>query len=145
MVIFNGVQFDGPIEEISLARNSITERFVSSLIHTQYLRELRVSETAVGNDFFDVCRAFPELYLLDVRDTKVDDSGLSRVDLLRNLKQLQLSGLKVSTRSLESICRLQHLEVLGLEGTDLTQANLGCLRFAKSLAHLHLAGAKLFC
>lgn len=85
----------------------------------------------------------PEIIVIDLSETRVTDSGLTRLAAFSSLRNLALNGTSVSDKGLQDIGRLTELRTLELRNTQITGTELSALRSLPHLQSIDLAGAKL--
>jgi hypothetical protein len=86
---------------------------------------------------------FELVWSIDLSDTEISDSALSKLSGVASLTSLDLSGTSVGDAGLIQLRGLQNLETLWLNGTDVTDAGLVQLKELENLKLLWLSGTEV--
>jgi internalin A len=73
----------------------------------------------------------------------VSDTGVAALPKFSGLKRLDLSGARISPKSLESVARLTSLESLRINGIPLEDTSIAVLKSLPSLTELSLVGTSI--
>ena len=82
-----------------------------------------------------------DIVILNLRRTKVTDSGLAMLEKMSNLRRLELQETKTGDAGLAGIKALGGLEILNLYDTQVTDMGLARLAGLKKLRKLYIVGA----
>jgi hypothetical protein len=81
-----------------------------------------------------------KLILLDLRQTKITDTGLAHISKMKRLEWLFLAGTGVSDAGMKEVSKLTNLEYLSLDDTQVTDAGIAHLRSLQKLDEFSLDG-----
>jgi hypothetical protein len=88
-------------------------------------------------------RQFPFLRALELRECTLPDQFLERLANLENLKDLSLSGAKISAAAFARLGESSNLERLDLSRTGITDAELARLKGLTTLKKLNVSGTRV--
>lgn len=92
----------------------------------------------------DIARAFPNLEILDINTTQIDDEAIKEVIKLNHLKQLDISGnTALTNESIKEISKLKDLEWLDISVCNVDDACLDSLMKLEKLESLLLSATKI--
>ncbi|MGI9470442.1 MAG: leucine-rich repeat domain-containing protein [Rubripirellula sp.] len=145
-----------PLSQLCLAGCEVTEQGISLLPASPQLRWLDLARLPVGNT--EIQRLAPNsaaleqltlevtridqglipwlqkatnLREVDLSWTKSDDAVIEALNGAADLSTLWMTGSKLTDRSIDSISRMQRLESVDLQRTEVTEAGIGRLRTAR--------------
>ncbi|MFT7641317.1 MAG: hypothetical protein ACI9G1_003064 [Pirellulaceae bacterium] len=95
--------------------------------------EIRIHDTVVTNDDMARLQEVPQLRVLDLKKTKIDDRGLLVLAQHENLHQLALRGAKITDAGIEHLVDLPKLAILNLPDAKFTNKSLERLQQLKKL------------
>jgi serine/threonine protein kinase len=113
---------------------------LTELTHLSF-RQMRLSTTA-NEDSLEWIGRLKKLTYLDLGNTDADGQVLQHLDKLPDLKSLYLTDLTLGT-GIQNLSTLTHLQVLDLEGTDLTDDGAKWIASLSSLRFLDVGNTKL--
>lgn len=159
---------DGEIVAVDLRRSWIGDLDLQRLAGLARLRSLLLGQTHISDRALAVVAALPALRELDlffcehitdagaarlrsaaklerlnVRGTKIGESGVKFLTELQNLRSLDLGISEIGDPSIELLEALPRLETLALGGNRLSEAGIAGLRALKRLRELDLSGAQV--
>jgi serine/threonine protein kinase len=126
-------------DEISLERTKVTDDGLIYLKRFLKLRRLKLGGTKITDSGLKWLRG-QNLASLDLRDCEIRGYGLSDLDGMGLLRELNLSGTHIEDSGLPAMKGLHTLEVLALNYTAISDLGLANLPAISSLRELHLAG-----
>ena len=130
--------------EESDQENEITDAGLGHLRRPDRLIRLAAADTLIGDAFMKRLASATRLQLLHLSGTRVTDEGLRSLPRLPKLKYLGLSYTSVGDAGLKAALEdRSSLEILWLEGTQITDASLALLKDAKCLQFLSLDGTRV--
>jgi len=130
------------LRALQLANNPITDEGVEHLAKLSKLERLSLSGTNItGGSLNTIKPSFPNLHELAVAGAEIAGSDLGRMP--EGLRILRLTDCPVSDRDVPLLQSLQRLELLDLDGTDITGASLASLAKLQGLRHLDLSNTSL--
>lgn len=122
----------------------VTDAGLGHLPRPDRLTHLAAANTRIGDAFLKRLTGATGLEVLHLSGTRVTDEGLRALPPLPKLKYLGLSYTSVSDAGLAAALKdVSSLEILWLEGTQITDAILALLKDAKRLVHLSLDGTRV--
>jgi Leucine-rich repeat (LRR) protein len=129
--------------------SDITDAGVRELATLKKLRklELSVNYALTGAGFADLGK-LPDLRILRLYQTKVDDAGLKEICQIKSLSELDVGVTAVTEAGLTELTRLKRLQILRIWNVKLTDAGLKTLARCQNLreltmSRLHQTGAGL--
>jgi hypothetical protein len=102
------------------------------------LRRLYLRDTAIRNGDCKEIAAAEHLRVLDISCTAIDDVGLEQVCTLARLTHLYLHQTKVSDRAADLLGDLQQLREIGISGTRVTKEGLAAIVANSSVRDVYL-------
>jgi hypothetical protein len=122
----------------------VTDAGLGHVRRPDRLIRLAAADTLIGDAFMKRLASAARLQLLHLSGTRVTDEGLRSLPRLPKLKYLGLSYTSVGDAGLKAALEdLSSLEILWLEGTQITDASLALLKDAKCLQFLSLDGTRV--
>jgi hypothetical protein len=118
-------------------RNVFGDDFMNPVV----VARLAASETA-DEDLISVGK-LTHLRMLDLRDTRITDDGLTHLRGLRRIEILVLTGTNLSDRGLEHLTGMTGLKVLCLEETGITDRGLRLLKEFPYLGWLNVCATRI--
>jgi hypothetical protein len=97
---------------------------------------ISVDNTPADDAFLRFVGGITSLRHLDLADSAITDTGMSRLSSLTNLISLDLSGTRITNTGMQHLRSLKNLDQLAIERTGVTDAGLEHLRGMKNLGHL---------
>jgi hypothetical protein len=94
------------------------------------LEQLRLEATQVDTGLIDWLRKATSLRELDLSTTRVDDSVVETLGAA-GLSILWLTGTEVTDKSIDTIAKMGHLEMVDLKQSKVTAAGIARLRAAR--------------
>ncbi|MBN9524421.1 hypothetical protein J0H58_38890 [bacterium] len=139
-----GIVADLPAPDVTFALyqsgTDITDAGVKELAALKTLRRLELSAnlqlTGAG---FGALAALPDLQVLGLYQTRVNDAGLTEVCRIAALRELDVGSSAVTEGGLAGLEKLERLQVLGVSGVKLTDAGLAALGRCRNLRALTLS------
>jgi hypothetical protein len=118
---------------------AVTDAGLDHLPRPDRLVSLAAANTLIGDAFLKQLAGATELETLHLSGTRVTDEGLQSLPRLPKLKYLGLSYTSVGDAGVAAALEdPSSLEILWLEGTQITDASLALLKDAKRLVYLSL-------
>lgn len=121
------------IEEIDLARSSITDNAIQYLVKIPNLTKLILSRTNVTS--LTGLNQAKKIQSLDLNSTNVTDAAVDNVVGIRGLKELYLGKTKITDRGVEKLTHLSQLKVLTLKQSP--QLGTATIRALKKMPGLN--------
>lgn len=110
-----------PIRELSLENTLITDDTVSTLSKIKSLKSVSFSDTSLTGVNLD---KFENLVHIDMRKSKLNDSGAESISRIKRLHHLRISGEHLSRAGMESLAKTRRLKQLEVEGNFLSSSDL---------------------
>jgi hypothetical protein len=107
--------------------------FLSDVVDMDSPDPIKVNDRILTN-----VEVLTELKSLNLSDTRITDSGLEKLRGLKTLRLLALSGTQVTNNGLDHIMGLTRLETLSLHDTEISDAGLEHLKGLTELEYLYL-------
>lgn len=107
------------------------------------LLALSLGGTSIDDTCLPVVARLNSLHVLNLRRTRISDSGLEGLGGLPSLWSLDLSGTPVSDAGMATIAKMPRLEELNLNWTHITDAGLAVVGGMRSLKCLYLDGTRV--
>jgi hypothetical protein len=104
---------------------------------------LSVSGSRIDDASLACLRGMPNLKSLDISDTRVTSRGMAELAGLKSLTTVLLNGVSIDDDSLRHLSGMQALRLLELRNTPIGDAGLVHLAGLRSLRHLVLRGTKV--
>jgi hypothetical protein len=131
-------------DQESYETHDTTDAGLAHLPRPDRLIQIAVPNTRIGDAFLKRLAGARELQTLHLSGTRVTDEGLRSLPRLPQLKYLGLSYTSVSDSGVAAALEdPSSLEILWLEGTQITDASLALLKDAKCLEFLSLDRTKV--
>lgn len=118
------------------AREHEAERYLEWL-RTDVVH-IAVSSDAIDDHWLNRLRRYRNLFVLNLKGTKITDAGLASVSSLRGLRVLILDESQVSDAGLSSLSGLSNLTHLSLAKDNITDVGVAALKPLPKLKHLRL-------
>jgi serine/threonine protein kinase/Leucine-rich repeat (LRR) protein len=131
------------LKELRLTDTGVGDRGVARLSELMGLRSLSLNGTQVTDAGLVYLRPLTELRELDLSRTAVGDAGLVHLEPLKNLLSLNLYATQFTEAGLAHVGSLTKLQSLCLSDMRVTDAGLAHLRPLTELRLLHLNGARI--
>lgn len=127
-------------QEESFASGWLPERYSKGLgtVFTVNFQQLRPT---ISNADFERLELIPNLQVLVLRSTLIEDSGLANLTTLegmKSVKEILLTSTRITDSGLATLSALPELNTLYLAATQITDAGLDNLRSMKQLSRLRL-------
>lgn len=131
-VFFENISSLLNLEQLEVINCDVTDAGLKHFRMLHKLKELRfILCFNIGNEGVSYLEGLTQLENLELADSKVGDAGLKTLRRLSRLRNLDLSSTEVSDEGLESLSAFQDLEVLSLRGN--VQLTDKCLEHLKKL------------
>ncbi|MGH2506619.1 MAG: hypothetical protein ACRDHZ_04250, partial [Ktedonobacteraceae bacterium] len=133
------------LKELDLSHNNISDAGLVECSRLKWLMRLDASETAITDKALIRLALNRDLRTLNVSETKVTDAGLIHFlsQVTKDFSALYLASDQVSNRSMRSIARLDKLQFLDLNHTQVTDEGLMRLANNTSLKEISLDGSNV--
>jgi hypothetical protein len=119
--------------------NDVSDVGLAHLPRPDRLVHFNAASTLVGDGFVKRLANANGLETLELSGTRVTDEGLQALPRLPKLKQLGLGNTQIGDKGLAAVLKdRSSLEVLWLQGTQITDESLALLKDAKRLRFLFL-------
>lgn len=154
----------GPITSLDLTNTGVRERHLAALVGLKSLTRLTLSGPEILDEMMDyvvqlesleslslencglkntglakICRSLPNLRVLNLRRTDVNDSGLASLKKLPKLEQALLMFLNITDNGLVHLSDMQQLRTIDLRGsTAISDDGIKHLEGLKNLKALKL-------
>jgi hypothetical protein len=126
-------------DQESYEEHNITDAGFAHLPRPDRLTHFGAANTRIGDTFLTRLAGATELQTLHLSATRVTDEGLRSLPRLPKLKYLGLGYTSVGDAGVAAVLQdPSSLEILWLEGTQITDASLALLKDAQRLVHLSL-------
>lgn len=128
------------LEWLMLSRTSqITDKCIPSIIRLSKLRTLTLSDTGVTADgIVALARGRKNLYELTISGLPWSDESMTALAEMPNLSLLSMENTKVNNQLLQHLTRLKALAILELEAKTLSPADIRVLQGLPNLTRLLL-------
>jgi hypothetical protein len=157
LVTLYGPASDDGLRMISRARglksitmlyaSRVTDRGVEYLAQLKVLESLKLNDSQITDESLRILSQLPRLKELDVQGSRVTNDGLKHISRMHQLESLWVCSLEgkcnlaISDDGLVHLRELSQLQVLGLQGTGVTDAGFDQLAGLTSLRELFVANA----
>jgi hypothetical protein len=111
------------LESLSLDSDSITDEGLVNLTSLKSLEFLAIA-APISDQGLETIAQIDSIETLLLTEASITDSGISRLAELHELRLLQLSGIEISDDAVPHFARLQRLENLYIDGTNMTTVGL---------------------
>lgn len=122
----------------SLSITDAPDSVFSDVSHLHGLQRLRVGGKRVVGAQLSFVTELPELRVLNLSDSSVDDDGLQSVGGMVNLEELYLIRTPITDSGIPHLASLKSLKVLNLNETEITDDCLRHINAIHSLEKLNL-------
>jgi hypothetical protein len=120
------------------------EADLANIANMSHLHSLSLNYSPISDAFLEhVLSRLQQLRLLELKYTKITDSGLRHLQGLKQLQTLDLSNTNISDAGLRHLTNLKQIEDLNLNDTQITDKGLKYLAELPDLRFLHLEGIQL--
>jgi hypothetical protein len=112
---------------------TVTDEALEQMTALERLQPVAVQlpNSRIGNRGLASLRRLPQLRLLSLLGTKVDDEGLACLEAFANLEILNVDGCAISDRGLDHLKRPPRLQIVSLYGTQITPDGVKKLQAAR--------------
>ncbi|XP_074598766.1 uncharacterized protein LOC141853351 [Brevipalpus obovatus] len=110
-------------------RKEVTSHSFDHISKLEKLEELYIGSKLLGIDdkkFINLLKSCPRLKVLRlIRSINLTDASISEIsNFCKDIRLIDLSQSKITSRSFDSLSRLEHLEGLSLTGTNITEKDV---------------------
>ena len=106
----------------------LTDGRIGHIVGLEYLESICLNDTDITDESIRLLGQLPRLSNLDVRHNRLTDQCLKYAGRMQPLKMLWVGGWQenesITDQGLVHLVNLQHLEVLDLQGTSVTEAGV---------------------
>jgi protocatechuate 3,4-dioxygenase beta subunit len=121
---------------------ALTDLGVKHLAHLENLRNVHISNSAIGDAALEALAMLPKLTKMSMQQNAFTDAGLAHLAGMEQLRSLWIgmSKGKITDAGLTHLAGLKHLEELDLQRSQVTDAGLEHLKGLEHLRSLYLSG-----
>lgn len=130
---------EGNVTELTIAHEAFSSVHAVQLASFPELQILHLEGSGIDDEALETLKSLPKLEHLFLDGTATGDAGMEHLANAGSaLQQLSLVGCNVTDRGLSSLAKLSTLKVLNLSQTQITDAGLAALKDLPSLEALYL-------
>jgi hypothetical protein len=131
---------NGAIVRLDLSRLKISDALIAEVSGLTQLKELDLFLTTPRTLDLRPLARLPHLTNLNLMDHRMTPTYLSWLEPTSPLKQLNVGGAKGVSKNVPYFAKVRSLRILGLDATDVTDADLKMIAQLPELKWLHLNG-----